>query len=68
MGLFKKPKIPAPPPVPRGPTDAEIAAASEKEKQSRRFQRGRATTMLSGGSKTLGDDVSGIATKKLLGG
>lgn len=70
---FKKPKIPAPPPVPKGPTDAEIAAASEREKQSRRFQQGRAATMLSGADAsnvggTLGDDVSGIATKKLLGG
>ena len=69
---FKKPKAPKLPSVPKGPTDAEIAAASEKEKQSRRYQRGRGATILSGDdvSKiggTLGDDVSGLATKKLLG-
>ena len=70
---FKKPKAPKLPEVPKGPTDAEIAAAAEKDKQGRRYQKGRASTMLSGDdiSKiggTLGDDVSGLATKKLLGG
>lgn len=70
---FKKPKAPKLPPVPKGPTDAEIAAAAEEDKQSRRYQRGRGATMLSGEAAslaggTLGDDVSGMATKKLLGG
>ena len=73
MGFFKKPKIPAPPPVPKGPSDADIAAASEKDKQGRRQQRGRASTILSGDDVSkiggvLGDDTSGLATKKLMGG
>ena len=70
---FKKPKAPALPEVPKGPTEAEIAAASEADKQGRRMQKGRASTMLSGDdvSKvggTLGDDTTGLATKTLLGG
>jgi len=70
---FKAPKMPAPPPVPKGPSAADISAASERNKQNRRFQRGRASTILSGDdvSKiggTLGDDTSGLATKKLMGG
>ena len=70
---FSKPKIPAPPPVPKGPSDADLAAASERDKQGRRQQMGRASTILSGSDVSkiggvLGDDTSGLATKKLMGG
>ena len=70
---FKKVKPPKLPPVPVGPTDAEIAASSEKDKQGRRNQRGRASTILTGEDVSkvggvLGDDVSGLKKKTELGG
>lgn len=70
LNPFKKPKLPK---VPKGPSDAEINKAAEVDKQGRRFQRGRAATMLSGDDMSkvggvLGDDAKGLATKKLLGG
>lgn len=73
MGIFSKPKAPALPEVPAEPTNAEIAASAEEDKQGRRLQKGRASTMLGGDdvSKvggTLGDDTTGLATKTLLGG
>lgn len=69
-GLSSKPKAPVIQGAPRTPqkSDAEIAAASEEEKQKRKLQKGRAATILSRGA--MGDDTaspSGLATKTLLG-
>lgn len=69
LNPFKKPDLPS---VPKGPTAAELSAASEKDKQGRREQRGRASTILTGDdvSKTggvLGDDLSGLKKKKSMG-
>ena len=51
-------------------TDKEIGAAAEADKQKRKLQKGRAATILSGGS--VGDDSAapsaGLGTKTLLGG
>lgn len=67
--IFSPPKPKAPPP-PKIPTEAESAAelseASEVSKQRAFSQRGRASTLLSRGAQ--GDDSTGMATKKLLGG
>lgn len=81
LNPFKKPKAPAPvviqkpPPVvpaevaPSQVNNAEdIGDAQEDEKQRLKKQKGRAATILTGGKGVLGDDSSGLATKKLLGG
>ena len=71
LNPFKKPSMPRVAQV-KEPTAeekaAEVAAAQEKEKQRRFSQRGRAATMLTGGQGVMGDDSSGLATKRLLGG
>ena len=74
---FMSPSTPKPPEPVKVPTlsDAEVSSASEDEKQRRRGQRGRASTLLSSDA-VLGDDSaggtsstgSGLATKTLLGG
>ena len=66
MGFMKPstPNIPKPVEVPKK-TDAEIGQSQEAEKQKRKLQKGRASTILSGAQ---GDDSSGLATKTLLGG
>lgn len=81
LNPFRKPKAPAPVviqrPQPVAPVEAaptkenateEISAAQEEEKKRLKKQRGRAATMLTGGRGVMGDDSSGLATKKLLGG
>lgn len=77
MGFFKAPKYtPPPPPAPPPPpppapvvenTVEDTAAAKEEDRAVRRTQRGRAATLLTSGQGVLGDDSSGVATKKLLG-
>jgi hypothetical protein len=63
-----KPKVPEPVKVPtRENSAADIAAAAEEDKQRRAAQAGRASTLLSGRG-VVGDDTTGLATKKLLGG
>jgi len=64
FGSPATPTIQAAPSVPKK-TDAEIGAAAEKAKQRRKFQKGRAATILSKG--TVGEDSTGLATKELLG-
>lgn len=74
LNPFKKPKMPAPPPLPKEVTQspeekaAMIAEQQEADKKKRYSQRGRAATMLTGGRGVMGDDSSGLATKRLLGG
>jgi hypothetical protein len=75
MGFIKKlfspavPKLPPPVTTPtREKSAAEISAAAEDDKQRRASQAGRASTILSKGQGALGDDTTGLATKKLLGG
>lgn len=67
---FLKPKKPKPLPAPKVPTEKEsaedLSRAAEDEKQRRKYQKGRASTILSKGVQ--GDDSTGLATKKLLGG
>lgn len=78
---FKAPKAPAPVPIQMpaplpvavaAPTAdnsaADLAKAQADEKERLKKQRGRAATMLTGGQGVMGDDTSGMATKKLLGG
>lgn len=66
------PRTPAPPaPAPvmtEESTQEDVSQAQEEQRQRRRTQRGRAATILSGRSGTLGDDSAGLATKTLLGG
>ena len=69
---FMSPSTPKPPEPVAVPTlsDAEVSDASETEKQRRKGQKGRASTLLSSDA-ILGDDSSvgsGLATKTLLGG
>lgn len=81
LNPFKAPKPPAPvaiqAPPPPAPIEAaptvenaapEIARSQDEEKARRKTQKGRAATILTSGKGVLGDDSSGVATKKLLGG
>jgi hypothetical protein len=68
-GLFSKPKIPVPPPVaPPPPTmgnasaDVDVAA----QEMARSLQRGRTSTMLTGGAGLT--DLGDTTKKQLLGG
>lgn len=72
LNPFKKPKISTPKvqPLPEGPSDEEVAKASQDELEQLRKQRGRASTILTSGQGVMGDDsaVSGLATRRLMGG
>lgn len=63
---FKQPKIKIPKqqPVPQL-TDRKADAAAEKERQRLRLMTGRASTILTGGSETLGK--APVAVKTTLG-
>lgn len=60
---------PPPPPAPKV-EDTQAEGSESKEEQRRRLaqQKGRAATLLTGSKGVVGDDSSGLATKKLLGG
>lgn len=72
LNPFAKPKVNLPAAAPAAPTAAnsaaELAAASAAELKKAKKQRGRAALMLTGGQGVGGDDSTGFATKKLLGG
>lgn len=63
------PLPPPPPPVPQ-PEDVQKEGSETKEKERRRLaaQQGRGATLLTNPAGVVGDDSSGLATKKLLGG
>lgn len=66
-----KPKAPPPPPEPVTKEDKgeDLEAAREEDRERRKTQRGRASTVLAGkrSDGVMGDDAGGVATKKLLG-
>lgn len=71
LNPFKKPKMPEVKQI-EVPTEKnsakDLSQAAEDEKQRRKNQKGRAATILSNQKGILGDDSSGVATKRLLGG
>lgn len=73
--LFSKPKAPVIQEAPKiaKKTDKEIGVAAEADKQKRKLQKGRASTILGGSDAgVVGDDSAapsaGLATKTLMGG
>ena len=67
-GIFSAPKAPPPPPPPPPPPErssAEVAAEAAAERKRLRAQRGRASTILTGGQGVA--NGSAVATKQLLG-
>ena len=73
--IFSKPKpkpvvIQQAQPVPQAPDRGEADAAAAEERARQRKLRGRAATILTGGSGLGSDDAAGggVATKALLGG
>ena len=68
----KPPPAPKPLPPPPVPTveDVQKEGSEAKEDERRRLalQRGRGATILTGARGVVGDDSTGLATKRLLGG
>lgn len=65
-GLFSKPKISAPAPLPAAPADdaaSQAAMDQAAREEAARLQRGRAATLLTGGAGVKG----GTTSKVLLG-
>lgn len=66
LNPFSKPKMPAQPKPPTVEEQRASAAEAHTAAKKRAWaQRGRGATMLGG---AMGDDSSGLATKRLLGG
>ncbi len=74
LNPFKKPSVPtmkpAPVAAPPSSSDASVQNAAAEELKKLKMQRGRAATLLTGGTGVMGDDSTGggLATKMLLGG
>jgi hypothetical protein len=62
-GLFSKPSMPSPPPVPTVATP-QVQAAADAQRMKQRVSSGRASTMLTGEDE---QSRPMTATKKLLG-
>ena len=66
-GILSTPPAPAlpPPPAPPGPSSADVQAKAAAERKRLAAQRGRASTILTGGQGVVDD--GGVAKKTLLG-